>query len=178
MHEHQDCNFSMAGFQGGINRIILTEEEKFHIEADGVLPNVSDICASVQRGMAHHLWKRLHRAIIYCRTRELIPEDRQTLVVSGGVACNMYIRRCLTSFCDMMEYTMFCPPPKLCTDNGIMIAWNGVEKLKAGVGIVENPENMRYETRCPIGEDLSADVNKAGIRLPWIKFPYPEEMTH
>jgi N6-L-threonylcarbamoyladenine synthase len=37
-----------------------------------------------------------------------------------------------------MEYELFCPPPKLCTDNGIMIAWNGMERWKAGVGIAHD----------------------------------------
>ena len=28
---------------------------------------------------------------------------------------------------------MFCPPPRLCVDNGIMVAWTGVERLKMGL---------------------------------------------
>ena len=59
------------------------------------------------------------------------------LVVSGGVACNNYIVDKLKSQCDQMEtfyeetnIEVVAPFPRhLCTDNGVMIAWNGVLKL-------------------------------------------------
>lgn len=35
-----------------------------------------------------------------------------------------------------MDYEVVTPPEKYCTDNGAMIAWNGVEKWKIGVDIV------------------------------------------
>ena len=44
-------------------------------------------------------------------------------VVSGGVACNQYFRQGLQTVCDEFDCEMICPPPHLCTDNGIMIAW-------------------------------------------------------
>lgn len=49
-------------------------------------------------------------------------------VVSGGVACNNFIAKGLKLVCDSYGYKLIRPPPKLCTDNGVMIAWNGVEK--------------------------------------------------
>lgn len=55
--------------------------------------------------------------------------------MSGGVACNNYIIRGLKLVCDEMNYEMFVPPKELCTDNGVMIAWNGMEKWNAGVDI-------------------------------------------
>jgi hypothetical protein len=27
---------------------------------------------------------------------------------------------------------MHCPPPRLCVDNGVMVAWTGVERLRLG----------------------------------------------
>ena len=29
-----------------------------------------------------------------------------------------------------MGLPLICPPPALCTDNGVMVAWAGIEKLK------------------------------------------------
>jgi len=57
-------------------------------------------------------------------------------VVAGGVACNKYIAKMLSKVCTAMGYTLAVPPPALCTDNGLMIAWNGVEKLRRGIDIV------------------------------------------
>lgn len=59
------------------------------------------------------------------------------LVVSGGVGCNNYIVNNLKSYCDQMDtfydetkIEVVAPCPRhLCTDNGVMIAWNGVLKL-------------------------------------------------
>lgn len=28
---------------------------------------------------------------------------------------------------------LFCPPAKLCTDNGVMIAWAGIERYNLGL---------------------------------------------
>jgi len=51
------------------------------------------------------------------------------------VACNNYITRGLKLVCEEMNYSMFVPPDSLCTDNGVMIAFNGLEKWTAGVDI-------------------------------------------
>lgn len=56
-------------------------------------------------------------------------------VVSGGVASNMFIRKHLNHLCDEMNFKLIVPPPKLCTDNGIMIAWNGIEKFNENLDI-------------------------------------------
>lgn len=63
-------------------------------------------------------------------------------VVSGGVACNQYVRRALQKLCTHTDYQLLCPPPKLCTDNGIMIAWNGMERWKARSGVLYTGEEI------------------------------------
>uniref|UniRef100_A0A8D0H5Q5 Gcp-like domain-containing protein n=1 Tax=Sphenodon punctatus TaxID=8508 RepID=A0A8D0H5Q5_SPHPU len=68
-------------------------------------------------------------------------------VVSGGVASNQYIRRALQAVTDATDFTLLCPPPRLCTDNGVMIAWNGIERLCAGLGILHSMEGIRYEPK-------------------------------
>lgn len=50
------------------------------------------------------------------------------LVVAGGVASNRYIRGRLTALAEGAGLQMVCPPPRLCTDNGVMVAWAGVER--------------------------------------------------
>lgn len=59
-------------------------------------------------------------------------------VVSGGVASNMFVRKHLNILCNDMDFKLIVPPPKLCTDNGIMIAWNGVEKYSKNLDIISH----------------------------------------
>lgn len=58
-----------------------------------------------------------------------------TLVASGGVAANPYLRHVLREFLNVrgFEAVELCfPPVELCTDNAAMIAWCGMEMFKAG----------------------------------------------
>ena len=54
-------------------------------------------------------------------------------LVAGGVASNQTIRRSLVRFCGESGLRLVMPPPALCTDNGAMIAWTGIERLLLGL---------------------------------------------
>ena len=56
----------------------------------------------------------------------------KVLVVAGGVAANMQIRKGLNTLASDHDMDFVAPPMNLCTDNAAMIAWAGVEKLKLG----------------------------------------------
>lgn len=61
--------------------------------------------------------------------------DVRTLVVAGGVASNRYLMHILRGILDVRGYShieLVCPPLPLCTDNGAMIAWTGMEMYEAG----------------------------------------------
>ena len=58
-----------------------------------------------------------------------------TLVVSGGVARNNFLKHVLRAFLDARGFShveLVFPPPYLCTDNAAMIAWTGIEMFEAG----------------------------------------------
>lgn len=62
-------------------------------------------------------------------------KDVNTLVVSGGVACNKYLKYVLRETLDQKGYEsiqLVFPPPEYCTDNAAMIAWAGIEMWEAG----------------------------------------------
>ncbi|KAF6204361.1 hypothetical protein GE061_002702 [Apolygus lucorum] len=157
---NKDCNFSFAGIKNSARSFIIQEEEKHGIEGDEVLPNVSDLCASMQLAITKHLCRRVGRAMEFVNRNNLLPDDRRSLVVSGGVACNGYIGRAMHFVGSRCGYKVYIPPRHLCTDNGVMIAWNAVEKWKANLDI--HPYNalgsIDIESKCPLGEDISAEV--------------------
>ena len=53
-------------------------------------------------------------------------------MLAGGVAANAAIRATLARFAQQSGLPMVAPPAELCTDNGAMIAWAGIEKLRLG----------------------------------------------
>ncbi|XP_032494312.1 probable tRNA N6-adenosine threonylcarbamoyltransferase, mitochondrial isoform X3 [Phocoena sinus] len=103
------------------------------------------------------------------KSLDIAPGDMLDKVVSGGVASNLHIRKALEIVTDATQCTLLCPPPRLCTDNGVMIAWNGVERLRAGLGILHSTEGIRYEPKCPLGADISKEVGEAAVKVPRLK---------
>lgn len=50
----------------------------------------------------------------------------------------MFIRKHLNHVCEDLNFKLTVPPPQLCTDNGIMVAWNGIEKLNENLDIISH----------------------------------------
>ncbi|ETO91705.1 MAG: putative O-sialoglycoprotein endopeptidase [Candidatus Xenolissoclinum pacificiensis L6] len=82
-----------------------------------------DISASFEYTIVQILLDRIQNSIQ--KSQELYGDrDLNTLVVSGGVAANQYIRQSLT---DQLDIKCVYPPIKYCTDNAVMIAWAGYQ---------------------------------------------------
>ncbi|XP_026768279.3 tRNA N6-adenosine threonylcarbamoyltransferase, mitochondrial [Pangasianodon hypophthalmus] len=169
MGQHYDCNFSFAGVRNQVTMAINKKEKQEGVGPGQLLSCVQDIAAAAQHTVASHIAKRTHRAILFCKARGLLPRNNPTLVVSGGVASNEYIRETLRIVTDTTGLQLLCPPAKFCTDNGVMIAWNGVERLKEGKGVVSHTQDVTYEPKAPLGRDISAEVRDAAIKLPALK---------
>jgi N6-L-threonylcarbamoyladenine synthase len=54
--------------------------------------------------------------------------QKPSFVLAGGVAANSGIRSALGQLAGRFGFQLRVPPAKLCTDNGAMIAWAGVER--------------------------------------------------
>ncbi|KAJ8980046.1 hypothetical protein NQ317_012886 [Molorchus minor] len=150
-------------------RQLISEEERNEVPADSVIPDVNNLCAGFQLVITRHLCHRLQRAMEYICSENLIPHDKQTLIVSGGAACNNFIAKGLKIVCDELGYRMVRPPPHLCTDNGVMIAWNGIERLKESVGLYVNFDDIDVEKSSPLGIRLVEDVINKNISCNWVK---------
>ena len=59
----------------------------------------------------------IRKAVLACRLHGV-----GTLVIVGGVAANSRVRALAQERCDAAGLELRVPPPRLCTDNGAMIA--------------------------------------------------------
>lgn len=50
---------------------------------------------------------------------------------------------------------MVVPPARLCTDNGVMVAWAAVERLREGMS--NNAEEQEVYARLPLGRSAHDD---------------------
>ncbi len=89
-----------------------------------------DICASFQKTVL---------AILEDRLKNLFEKYKEEntffnkLVIAGGVSANQYIKSNLSLFCKNYNYEVITPPLNLCTDNGVMVAWAGLERFRLGL---------------------------------------------
>ena len=84
----------------------------------------ADICAAFQQAVADVLSEKTRRA--------LAAHPVPTLAVAGGVAGNATIRAGLDAVAREAGVAFVAPPLALCTDNGAMIAWAGIERFRLG----------------------------------------------
>lgn len=170
--QYRDCNFSFSGLLNKCKLYIEHEEQKHNIVADMVIPDVYNLCAAFQLAIILHICHRTQRAMEFIDKMLLFPNNKRTLVISGGVACNNFLSRALNIVCSELDYKFIRTPPKLCTDNGIMIAWNGVEKWTTDTDIIRDPyeiDNVKAEGSATFGEDWIQKIESANIKCKWLK---------
>ncbi len=90
----------------------------------------ADIAASFQAAVADCLVARTRYAMgVFCAQ---YPQAARVLGTAGGVASNQTIRAQLQALCAREGFAFVAPQPTLCTDNGAMIAYVGLEQLRNG----------------------------------------------
>lgn len=137
MKGREGCDFSFSGLKTAVRNHI----EKF---PEGALDykDVCDLCFSFQETVAHIVGERCANAITMFK--QTYPKG-SSIVVSGGVAANLRVRNTLKelSYSNSLEFV--APPLELCSDNGVMIAWAGVERLRRGmVDTLDVPARPRW----------------------------------
>jgi N6-L-threonylcarbamoyladenine synthase len=117
------CDFSFSGLKTAVRLAVEA------LPPDDASAK-ADLAASFQRAVAETLADRTQRAA--ARFVAQCPDGRH-LVVAGGVAANGAIRGALDAVAQRHGLTLAVPPPALCTDNGAMVAWAGLERLRLGL---------------------------------------------
>jgi N6-L-threonylcarbamoyladenine synthase len=134
-------HFSFAGLKSAVQRAVASGDHK-----------PADIAASFQQAVIDCLVDRTARA--------LETSDAPALVVAGGVAANRSIRTALADLAERNGRRFTVPPAWLCTDNAVMIAWAGAERLAAGL---TDPLDAPARARWPLDEDADK-VRGAGVK--------------
>lgn len=143
MAHRPGCDFSFSGLKTSVRRAVET--------LDGPLDAAApDLAASFQQAVADTLVARTRNGIKMARDAH--PEIT-TLVVAGGVAANTAIGTALTALCEKTEMKLVKPAPALCTDNGAMIAWAGLERFRLGHS---DPLDFKARPRWPLDPDAPA----------------------
>ncbi|MGN6245883.1 MAG: tRNA (adenosine(37)-N6)-threonylcarbamoyltransferase complex transferase subunit TsaD [Motilibacteraceae bacterium] len=130
--ERHRYDFSFSGLKTAVARWVEQRER------DGQPVPVPDVAASFQE------------AVVDVLTRKALDAAKAhgvgTLLVGGGVAANRRLRALAQERCDAAGVELRVPPPRLCTDNGAMVAALGAELVARG--------------RTPSALDLPADSSK------------------
>ena len=116
------CDFSFSGLKTAVRQIIAERPPRS-------AQDIADLAAAIELAIGDTLIDRSENAVAWFRHH--YPEGR-TLVAAGGVAANSHLRDRLTRLATITELDFIAPPPALCTDNGAMIAWAGLEHLRLG----------------------------------------------
>ncbi|KAG2326217.1 hypothetical protein Bca52824_008945 [Brassica carinata] len=193
MKNHKDCNFSYAGLKTQVRLAIAAREIDAKCPVSSATKadrrNRADIAASFQRVAVLHLEEKCERAIdwalklepsikhmvrdsnikrMFCTCPLNLPSNPLILqVVSGGVASNQYVRFRLNNIVENKNLKLVCPPPSLCTDNGVMVAWTGLEHFRVGrfdpPPPAMEPDDFMYDIRprWPLGEEYAQGRSEA-----------------
>ncbi|MBE9605245.1 tRNA (adenosine(37)-N6)-threonylcarbamoyltransferase complex transferase subunit TsaD [Acetobacteraceae bacterium H6797] len=118
----EGCDFSFSGLKTAVAQAVARLPEEGEAREQGK----ADIAASFQASVTATLADRAAHALA------MLP-GATALVVAGGVAANQGVRAALTRVAASRRVPLIAPPIRLCTDNAVMIAWAGLERLRAGL---------------------------------------------
>ena len=134
-------DFSFSGLKSAVRRVVE--------DGDMTEPTVRDVAASFQAAAVEVLVERTRKAMRSLRSRGI-----SRAVVAGGVAANKALSVGLADAARGERFELVVPPVGLCTDNGAMVAWAGLERLQ--LGLISGLE-VAARARWPL------DASRAGV---------------
>ena len=121
-----DCDFSFAGLKTACAREVERLAHEFGVLTD---QDKADLCASFEAAVVSIVADRTRNAM---RAFDPAYGAKGRLAAAGGVAANQAIRACLEHLAAERGYDFIAAPLKWCTDNAVMIALAGAERLRLG----------------------------------------------
>ncbi len=117
-------DFSFSGLKTGVSRYVRENEIK--PVADGETPSqeIKNLCAGFQATVVKSLIGTMEKLAV-----ELKPK---TLIVAGGVACNLALQEAARKIAEKLNLPVYFPSKHLSTDNAAMIAAAGNFHLERG----------------------------------------------
>jgi len=132
-------DFSFSGLKTAVARHVEDADRK------GLPLVVADIAAAFQESVVDVLTRK---AVDAC-----VEHGVSTLVISGGVAANSALRALAEQRCREAGIELRVPRPRLCTDNGAMIAALGAEVVAAG--LPPSALDLATDTSLPVESPLA-----------------------
>ncbi|HZF76254.1 MAG TPA: tRNA (adenosine(37)-N6)-threonylcarbamoyltransferase complex transferase subunit TsaD, partial [Acetobacteraceae bacterium] len=127
------CDFSFSGLKTAVAAAL----------ARGTA--APDVAAAFQTSVAEVMADRARHALA------MVP-GATAIVVAGGVAANRAVRTALEVVARRAGLPMVAPPIRLCTDNAVMVAWTGIERLRLGLA---DPLDHAPRPRWPLEEGVT-----------------------
>ncbi|TAK99307.1 MAG: tRNA (adenosine(37)-N6)-threonylcarbamoyltransferase complex transferase subunit TsaD [Rhodospirillaceae bacterium] len=143
------CDFSFSGLKTAV-RLVVEALPQLSVQ------DVADLAASFQAALVEAIADRVRRAVAAFTAAY----QGRTLVVAGGVAANTALRGALQNIADNAGLKFVAPPLALCTDNAVMIAWAGLERIHLGL---TDPLDFRPRPRWPLDPTAPAR-HGAGVK--------------
>jgi len=128
MKGRTECDFSFSGLKTAVRQYIDKNIEKTTSPSGNQHWLDPVTMARLAYAFQHTVCDIL---IDRCKTA-MDSMHKMDLVVCGGVAANKTICHALDKFAAEQKITVIAPPLNLCGDNGVMIAWAGMEHFKRG----------------------------------------------
>jgi N6-L-threonylcarbamoyladenine synthase len=117
------ADFSLSGLKTAVRQEILRMGPLSETD-------VKDLAASFQAAVVDVVVDRVRSGLRLFSDAFGRPNG---LVIGGGVGANGAIRRALTRLCSETGLRFVSPPPELCSDNGAIVAWAGLERHALGL---------------------------------------------
>ena len=117
MTDRPGLDFSFSGLKTFAANTVAKEDDSAQTHAD--------IAYAFQEAVVDTLAIKCRRALEQCELKRL--------VIAGGVSANTSLREKLDAVTKKLGGKVYYPRPEFCTDNGAMIAYAGMQRLKSGV---------------------------------------------